>query len=188
LEKKKKYYVLTGRSYKTNDLETKTLAEKIAGGIQRYIKKELSPGDKLPPNYDLAAMFNVSVKTIHDAVKMLTKEGILYSRRGKYGTVVLDDNNGISHVMYNYENIEQKLRKKIIDNYNINDKLPSIKELAKEYKTSEKTVKKALDNLKEDGCIAFVRGRWGGTFVTDIPQDSKDAYTWIALNQNYIPN
>ena len=55
------------------------------------------------------------------------------------------------------------------------------------YKTSEKTVKKALDNLAEDGYLMFMRGRYGGTFVMDIPQAKGEAYKWLAINSDYVP-
>ena len=33
-------------------------------------------GDRLPANFELAKIFNVSVKTIHDSIKLLAKQGI----------------------------------------------------------------------------------------------------------------
>ncbi len=68
------------------------------------------------------------------------------------------------------------------------DKLPPIKELANIYAISEKTIKKALDNLSEEGYIAFARGRYGGTFVLDIPQSSNEAYKWLAISTDYFNN
>ena len=84
--------------------------------------------------------------------------------------------------------MEQKIRQYIVKNCEINDKLPSIKDFAKMFETSEKTVKKALDNLSEDGYLAFARGRYGGTFVLDIPQESKEAYKWLAISTDYVSN
>ena len=52
---------------------------------------------------------------------------------------------------------------------------------------SSKTIKKALDNLAEEGFLTFSRGRNGGTFVTDIPQEGAEAYQWLALTNDYIP-
>ena len=57
-----------------------------------------------------------------------------------------------------------------------------------QYETSEKTIKKALDNLAEEGYIAFSRGRYGGTFVLDIPQSSGEAYKWLAISTDYMTN
>lgn len=186
LEKRKNSYLLTGRSFRAHNVEAKTLVEKVAENIREYVKDHLKTGDKLPPSAELAKMFNVSVKTVHDSVKLLSKEGLLHTRRGKYGTTVAQTDNKESAILYNYEIIEQKIREYIVQNCKAEDKLPSIKTFSKMFKTSEKTVKKALDNLSSDGYLTFMRGRYGGTFVTDIPQSGGEAYTWIALNSDYL--
>ena len=146
----------------------------------------MKPNDKLPSSSELAYMFNVSIKTIHDSVKLLSKEGLVFTRRGKYGTIVAESTDTIKP--YNYEVIEQKIRAYISSDCKIGDKLPSIKHLAKDYKTSEKTIKKALDNLASDGFVVFSRGRFGGTFIADIPQKFAESYTWLAINSEYINN
>ena len=66
------------------------------------------------------------------------------------------------------------------------DKLPSIKNFALMFLTSEKTVKKALNNLADDGFITFTRGRYGGTFVMDIPENQGESYKWLAINSDYL--
>ena len=161
--------------------ETKTLVQKIAESIKTLIK-DLKSGEKLPSNIELAKHFDVSVKTIHDSIKLLSKEGLLHTRRGRYGTSVTDEQTE----PYHYEKIEQKIRQYICENSQVGDKLPSIKEFATLYNISEKTVKKALDNLAEDGYLTFTRGRYGGTFVMDIPQEANEAYKWLAINSEYI--
>ena len=90
--------------------------------------------------------------------------------------------------MYFYEHIELQIRNYIAQNCNIGSKLPSIKEFSDKFKVSCKTIKKALDNLEADGYVMFTRGRYGGTFVTDMPQSINDAYKWLALSSEYIPN
>lgn len=183
LKKKTKFYYIANMNFSIAKIETKTLAEKIASKIEQYIEENLKEGDKLPTNIEFKKKYKVSLKTVHDAIKILTKKGILYTRRGCYGTVVLGEN--FSQDEYYYEKFEQKIRH-LISDFEIGDKLPSIRELAKNYKTSEKTIKRALDNLSDDGYIAFARGRYGGTFVTDIPQKSNEAYKWLAINTNYL--
>jgi alpha-beta hydrolase superfamily lysophospholipase len=69
----------------------KTLVEKIADDLEEYIEENFLHGDKLPSNVELTKKFRVSSKTIHDAIKILTKKGILHTRRGQYGTIVLKD-------------------------------------------------------------------------------------------------
>lgn len=181
LSKKNNSFYILKTDFNHEPIETKTLVEKVAENIRNYAQN-LSAGDKLPSNTILAKRFNVSVKTIHDAIKLLTKEGLLYTRRGRYGTSVNND----TAEPYQYEKFEQKIRQYIIENTQVGDKLPSIKEFANLYNISEKTIKKALDNLAEDGYLTFTRGRYGGTFVMDIPQSANEAYKWLALNSEYI--
>lgn len=184
LSKKDKIFVIERMNFKVNNIQTRTLVEKIAEDIQEYIKMNFKVGGKLPPNQDLAQRFGVSVKTIHDSIKLLSKAGILQARRGQYGTVIAEENN--KNELYYYEKVEIKIRHFIAENCQIGTKLPSILELANSFKVSAKTIKKALDNLAEDGYLTFVRGRLGGTFVTDIPQEGNEAYKWLAINPDYV--
>ena len=135
----------------------------------------------------MSEKFSISLKTVHDAVKLLAKEGIVYTRRGQYGTIVMSITDSKPFEFYNYEKVEGKIRHYIKLNCKVGDKLPSIKMFAKEYSTSAKTIKKALDNLAEEGVVTFVRGRFGGTFVTNIPNES-DSYTWLAISSDYVNN
>ena len=189
LKKVEKKYVVLKTDFKIEKIQTKTLVEKIAEKIRDYVVENLRPGDKLPTNNYFSSKFNVSVKTIYDAEKMLVKEGLLYARRGTYGTIVLgDEAEQINIEQYSYEKVEQKIRQYILENCQISDKLPTIKEFSEIYDISARTIKKALDNLAEDGYIAFSRGRYGGTFVLDIPQSSSEAYKWLAISTDYMPN
>ena len=81
-----------------------------------------------------------------------------------------------------------KIRHYIASNCSVGAKLPSIAKLTEEYNVSAKTVKKALDNLAEDGYVTFSRGRHGGTFVIDIPQGVNEAYRWLAISSDYVSN
>jgi DNA-binding GntR family transcriptional regulator len=186
IDKQENSYIISETNFSIKSLEAKTLVEKIANKINEEIIKKIEPGEKIPSNSNLAKKFNVSIKTIHDAIRYLTKKGVLYTKRGQYGTIVSVQNSKPD--LYDYQKFEQKIKTLINLNYKIGSKLPSIKFLAKEYNTSEKTIKKALDNLAEDGYLTFTRGRYGGTFVTDIPQASNEAYKWLALNSEYLIN
>ena len=183
IKKENNIFVVTRMDFQLEDVQVQTLVEKIAGEIKLYISGNYHAGEKLPVNQEWAQKFNVSIKTIHDALKLLSKEGILYTRRGQYGTVVVNNIN--KNIQYHYERVEIKLNNYIIENCEVGSRLPSIAEFAKQYGVSAKTVKKALDNLSEEGYITFVRGRWGGTFVTDIPQ-SNEGYKWLAISRDYV--
>lgn len=187
-DKKGQNYIVKNLKFKIQTIETKTLVEKIAEEIKLYIERNLTQGSKLPANSKLTKMFNVSAKTIHDAIRLLSKSGIICIRRGRYGTFVLGDEDKTTIDTYIYEKIEQKIREFIYENCQSGDKLPSIRNLAIKYEVSEKTVKKALDNLYEDGYIRYSRGRYGGTFVIDVPQATTEAYKWLAISNDYIPS
>lgn len=184
LERTGKVFVIKNLNFDTQISNKKTLTEKIADRIKEYIKKGGNTYTKLPSNPELAKKYKVSIKTVHDAVKILEKEGLVSAKRGRYGTTVLTEESATER--YEYEIIENKIREYMIKNCEIGSKLPSIKIFAEEYNVSTKTVKRAMDNLAEDGYLTFIRGRYGGTFATDIPQTAEQAYTWLALNPEYV--
>ena len=186
IDKKDNIYTVVRTDFIPGAVKQLTLAEKIADKINQYIETDFQKGDKLPANSEFAKQFNVSVKTIHDSMKLLEKKGILIARRGRYGTTVAGQD--MKAELYNYEKIELKIRHYIAENCEIGSKLPSIEKFSSIYNISCKTVKKALNNLAEDGYLTFVRGRYGGTFVTDIPQSVNEAYRWLAISSDYISN
>lgn len=73
--------------------------------------------------------------------------------------------------MIKYIQISNDIRNKILDGtFKANEQLPFEKELCSKYSASKMTVKKALDNLVNEGLI--VKRRGSGTFVKDMsPQD-----------------
>lgn len=184
IEKKENLFIIKTTEFEIENKEQQTLVEKIAENINIYIKKKLKKGDKLPSNNTLADMFNVSIKTIHDAIRILSVAGIVKTKRGYYGTIVTTQNDDDSDLYY-YEQVEQSIKKYIAENCKVGDKLPSIKNFAEAFDVSAKTIKNALDNLAADGFINFVRGRYGGTFVTELPTVYEQGYTWLALSPEF---
>ena len=74
--------------------------------------------------------------------------------------------------MTKYEEIANKIRKDIINGkYKVNEQLPLEKEMCDNYGVSRITIKKAVDELVNDGLV--VKRRGAGTFVKDI--DSVEA-------------
>ena len=66
------------------------LYEEVAKQIERLIVEGgLKPGDKLPPERELAEMFEVSRSSLRDAIRTLELTGLLEPRHGE-GTVVCD--------------------------------------------------------------------------------------------------
>lgn len=195
--------VLTEEELKTdNNIETETLVDKVEEDLKNYIEKNYKIGDKLGSHTELAKILDVSIKTIHDAMKSLIEEGILLARRGRYGTIIIKMpysqplqptnetnifSNSLESAFYNYEKIEKYIKTMIKENYKVGDKIPSMENLATELSVSTNTIKKALQNLNEGGYVEIIRGRYGGTFVAEIPDEIEDsAFKWLALNPQYV--
>ena len=178
-----------------------TLVEKIEKELENYIAKRMKIGDKLPAHEKLSKELKVSIKTIHDALKSLIKKGYLLAHRGRYGTTVIKI-PGAEEVIskkedsifapaketafYNYEKTQNHIKALIVEKFTVNSKLPSIMELSKELDLSPNTIRKALNNLADEGYLRFVRGRYGGTFVIDIPDTSAQSFKWLAVNPKYV--
>jgi len=61
--------------------------EEVAQQIERLILKELRPGDKLPPERELAEILRVSRSSVRDAIRGLELRGLVEPRQGA-GTIV----------------------------------------------------------------------------------------------------
>ena len=193
---------------KSEELSADTLVEKVEAELKDYIKANFKVGDRLPAHQELSEILKVSIKTVHDAMKNLIEEGYLLARRGRYGTTViklpyenlLQPQNEISikeatifasardAAFYSYQKIENLIKNYIKDNFEIGDKLPSMESLSEHFDVSSNTIRKALQNLSKQGYVNFSRGRYGGTFVMDIPEDeteSAETFRWLAVSPNY---
>ncbi|MCD7780734.1 MAG: GntR family transcriptional regulator [Candidatus Gastranaerophilales bacterium] len=194
--------ITTGELKQIENMSADTLVFKLTIELKKLLSEKYSIGDKIPSHEDLASMLGVSVKTIHDCVKQLNKEGIVISRRGRYGSILaqnplspvfepLKENSIFAEAkdaaFYSYKKIENKIIDLINNEYNKNDKLPSMSELANKYEVSTNTIRKALIALEQEGYVTFGRGKYGGTFVIDKPSNSdKQSYQWISINPKYI--
>jgi GntR family transcriptional repressor for pyruvate dehydrogenase complex len=65
------------------------LYEEVADKLQQWILAEMKPGDKLPPERQLAEMFGVGRSSIRDAARRLQAMGLVEPRQG-HGTVVCE--------------------------------------------------------------------------------------------------
>ncbi len=191
-------WVIKNTDFSLEDTENSTLVKKVESDLKSYITNNLKTGDRIPAHSTLSEKLSVSIKTIHDALKVLIDEGILLARRGRYGTTVVKMPNSVSDkketsifasapetAFYYYEKTQNNIRKMIAENYQIGEKLPSILELSKQLDLSPNTIRKAFHNLAKEGYLAFSRGRYGGTFVIDIPETEEQTYKWIAVNPKY---
>lgn len=186
----------------SNDEKSVTLVEMVAKDIEKYITDNMKIGQKLPAHSVLAKELKTSSKTVHDALKILIDKGLLLPRRGRYGTTVIkmpEDNSmpakpemsifapAKDTAFYHYEKTQNTIKKMIANDYDIGEKLPSIKELSKQLDLSPNTIRKAFHNLAQEGYLVFSRGRYGGTFVIDIPDiETPQAFKWLAVNPQYV--
>jgi GntR family transcriptional regulator len=71
------------------------LHDQVAAEIRRAIAAgEASPGERLPPAKDLAAVLGVNTNTVLRALRILRDEGLLDFRRGRGVTVAGTANEG----------------------------------------------------------------------------------------------
>lgn len=179
-------------------IESETLIDHVERDLKALINERYEPGDKLPSHLELADQFRVSIKTIHDAMRRLGEQGIVQSKRGRYGTYVArlpqtgpsaedealfvaveeQTNDAMADQLqavmpeqsfYNYERVESHLKALIARHYQVDDRLPPMNRLAEDLNVSSNTVRKALQNLAKEGFVMLSRGRYGGTFVTKLP-------------------
>ena len=183
-----------------NKTQQETLVKQIETDLKNYITEKLSVGDRIPSHDKLSKELKASIKTIHDGLKILIDEGILLARRGRYGTTVikmpydksveLPKETSIfapaqETAFYYYERTQNHIKKMIAQDYAVGSKLPSIIELSKQLDLSPNTIRKAFANLAKEGYLAFARGRYGGTFVIDIPEMETQSFKWLAVNPQY---
>lgn len=187
----------------TNEINSEiisdTLVDQVERDLKEYIKKNFEVNDKMPTHFELATVLKVSIKTVHDGMKRLIEQKILKARRGRYGTVIIkmpDSTQNIEDMMfapateavfYNYERVEKHLKTMIAKNYKVGEKLPSMDELSKQLDVSSNTIRKALQHLEKDRIVEFARGRYGGTFITRIPDEKENStFSWVSLNHEHV--
>lgn len=204
VKEKESFFVIEKLPAEKKDLniDVKTLSKKIEEKIIEFIRNDFSVGDKFLTHHELAKKFSVSVKTTHDAVKSLIKRGYLVSLRGQYGTIVVKTSekqvlqpkpettifaSANQAALYRYEKIKNQLKQIIFQEYDLGSKLPSMQDLSKDLDVSTSTIKKALHSLAKEGYIGFSRGRYGGSFVINIPENQDaNAFRWLAVSKKYV--
>jgi GntR family transcriptional regulator len=78
----------TTRTFKIDHSSPVPLHEQVAAAIRRAIADgEASPGERLPPARDLAAVLGVNANTVFRALRTLRDEGLVEFRRGRGVTV-----------------------------------------------------------------------------------------------------
>jgi len=184
------------------NLESDTLVDQVERDLKDLISKRFQINDKLPPHFELAETLKVSIKTVHDAMKRLVEQGIIKSKRGRYGTFIMRMPSDAPYYpkqessifasasdasLYNYEKVERHLKLLIKENYKIGDKFPAMGKLALDLKVSSNTIRKALQKLSDENIVRFSRGRYGGTFIVNMPKvEELTSFTWLSINPEHI--
>lgn len=185
-----------------------TLIDKTVERIKKYIVDNCVLGERIPSNEDFSKMLNVSIRTVNEATRILNEQSIILSRRGRYGTIYLNDPQKIKRqkereekslfmsrgqkeslkttYLYSWEKTLDALKKYIIQNHESGDKIPPMKKLADVLSVSTNTIKKAVTMLCDEGYLITQRGKYGGIFVLEVPQKEAEAFTWLALNPNVV--
>ena len=84
--------------FKSINEERKTFSRKVVEHVRELIASgQLKPGDKLPPERELAEMMNVSRPTIREAFKILSAMGFLRIRQGQ-GVFVADQSERLDNL------------------------------------------------------------------------------------------
>ena len=187
-----------------DEVDTDTLVDQVERDLKELIKNEYNVNDKLPAHFELSELLKVSIKTVHDAMKRLSEQGIIRPKRGRYGTSILRMPSAgqffpkqessifataVEASMYNYEKVERHLKSMIKNEYKVGDKLPAMGKLSEDLNVSSNTIRKALQQLADDNVVSFTRGRYGGTFITNIPEvkgNNNNYFTWLSVNPQHI--
>jgi len=189
------------------ETEKETLSKKLYIKIKQYISKNYKLNDKIMANSEFAKMFNVSVRTVNDAMKRLNKEKIILSLRGRYGTRYINEpdkvkkeageksrfmsnpKSGVSNIKqtysYDWERVLDQIKKYMITHHEAGDKLPSMKTLAGILNVSTNTIRRAVNEMAEQGMLFCQRGKHGGIYIVEMPA-KEDAYQWLALNPKFL--
>ncbi len=191
----------------TKETKKDTLSKKLYTKIKNYISKNYKLNDKIISNEEFAKMFNVSVRTVNDAMKRLNKEKIILSLRGRYGTRYINEpekvkkgageksrfmsnpKSGISAIKnsysYDWQRVLDQIKKYMITHHEAGDKLPSMKTLASILNVSTNTIRRAVNELVGQGMLFCQRGKHGGIYIVEMPA-KEDAFTWLALNPKFL--
>lgn len=197
---KKEFFLTNDEIYNGIENENFTLTHQLIEKIQKYIEKTYKNGDKILPNSAISRMFDVSIKTVNDAMKVLNARKIVLSRRGKYGTIYLGSSSSkmdfisserkkpsvVQNYTYSWQKALTHLKKYIVENYEAGDKIAPIRELAVILNVSPNTIRRALADLFQSGHLISRRGKTGGIFIMEMPEIEGDSYRWLALNPDVV--
>lgn len=159
------------------------LSEKVASHIIKIIESGYEPGDRIPPELELAKELNVSRATVREAIKTLCSRNVLEVKRG-IGTFVCK-NPGVTPDILGMQALDIDIVKN--DIFEISEMFePQLIRLAAQKATKEDIAKMKEMELK--GTYLFHKHRNDGTLSAEefrkIDVDQHKAF--IAGCQNHI--
>ncbi|MEV7834933.1 winged helix-turn-helix domain-containing protein [Streptomyces subrutilus] len=157
---------------------------------------EFRPGERLPSANVLGDRFGVSSSTVQNALRVLKREGLVYSQlgRGSYVSTSIGGSDEEAEsdqdeadaggpdwpldVIRNddarppYAQVADILRREIVEGtYPPGSQLPPAREIQERFKVANSTAQNAYRRLKQDGLAYAVKGR--GVFVRQEPEPGK---------------
>ena len=116
--------------------------ERLSDQVQHHLKQAIldgkfKPGDKLPPENQIAEMFKVSKVTAREALREMETEGLIEKRRGTHGGsfVAQPGSEILGHVLNNYYRFGGLTPEELVEFRQILE--PSFVALAAERRTEE---------------------------------------------------
>lgn len=151
-------------------------AREFADLLKAEIEEFRKPGDLLLPTTMTAEQYGVTVWIARGAMHLLSREGVIasYSRMGYY--VAARDGTPLRRPVPLQRVIADELRRKILDgDYEPQEKLPSLRQLAHKYGSSTAPVRRAIEILQDEDLLTTSQKR--GTFVNTPPVNSHEEST-----------
>lgn len=131
------------------------------------------PGDRIPSTAALSTLYGIPLAAARGALHLLCRDGILtaHSQLGHF--VAARDGQPVKPHISMAKKIADDLRTKITSGvYKPAQKIPSLRELARDYEVSTQPVRHAIDRLVDERLLTVVPRE--GTFVA-IPQGKDSA-------------
>jgi len=148
-------------------------AREFANQLKAQIEHGHKPGDLLLPTAMLSKEHGVTLWTVRGALHLLSREGVIasYSNKGYY--VMARDGKPLNPPVPLQRQIADDLRQKILnEDYEPQEKLPSLRELARTYRCSTAPVRGAFEILQDEKLLITVPQ--DGTYVNTSPDSSHE--------------
>lgn len=137
------------RSFQSRMIRRERLSDQVKHHLQQAILDgSFSPGDRLPPEDQIAGMFEVSKVTAREALRQMEAEGLIEKRRGIYGGsfVSRPGSDKLGQVVINYYRFGELTPEELVEFRQILE--PQLVALAAQRRT-EKDLEAMKANIRE---------------------------------------